>query len=245
MTKLVFLNNLKKSLRTKQMLLDGALLNEKNETLHLAANIFYRYKKIRKYTKKKKIKLVKNKNLKFTSFFKVILNTNYFIKLKTLNPLVNIRKMLIFFKLSRRFKNTIFSRRPDLFSDFLNLNALFTENKIHPETWLLVIGQIFNLLLKKKHGQFFLLIKLLFKQLTLHEDEYKYFSAIQGLKLIINGKLKGKTRARTIKIITGRVPCNNFSLKIKFNKLQVYNRYGAYGLNFWLNTRKNETTKRK
>ncbi len=74
---------------------------------------------------------------------------------------VNLNKKIKFFiakeflKDFKKFKQNLFPRRNDLFSDFLNTSCLLVLKKIKINTYLLILAQIFTLLLKKKHGSFF------------------------------------------------------------------------------------------
>lgn len=112
------------------------------------------------------------------------------------------------------------------------------ETKVSTKLYLQLLGQIFSILLKKKHTKFFLFLKKLFTELRLQTKEQVInnkkkiilFSSILGIKFHLNGKLKGKPRASSLKIITGKIPCQTISSNIKYNKITVYNRYGAFGL---------------
>lgn len=53
---------------------------------------------------------------------------------------------------------------------------------------------------------------------------------IGGIKITINGKLQGKTRAKTVKIQTGAVSINSIKNKPIQSKIHIYTIYGTYGL---------------
>lgn len=248
MYKAKFFNNLKKSLKKKNILIDQSNIYKKNTSFYLYINSFLKYRKLSKLKKKKK-KIKKyhlsNISLLLEKFFNLSNKPLIYIKINILNNMVKIKKKFFFFTIFKKFKYNLFTRRPDLFFDFLNLSALLIENKISITIYLEILSQIFNILLKKKHSLFFMFLKLLFKQLTLQKLNHKLLSAIRGIKFWISGKLKGKDIATTLKIIEGKVPCKNADLQIQYSRIQVYNRYGVYGLKIWLNTRKNEILFRK
>ena len=57
---------------------------------------------------------------------------------------------------------------------------------------------------------------------------------IKGVKFLINGKLKGKTRANSILIVKGLVPAQTISANIDFSKTHVFTVYGVFGFKIWI-----------
>ncbi len=236
MYEFIFLKNLKKILNKKQILLDETQLNSSHNTLILILNTFFRYKKIQLYKKKKKKNFLMNSsgfsklhifiNKQF-KLFKININI---IKINNLNKKIKIKYIKFFSESFKKFKRTLFVRRLDLFVDFLKLSALTVNAKITPNIYLFLLAQIFTIILKKKHGQFLFFIKLLFKKVMSLENSH-----IKGVKFFLNGKIKGKTRASSFKLLLGNVPCQQITAKIKQSKINVYNRYGAFGFKLWLN----------
>ncbi len=229
----IFLKNLKKTLNKKNILLDESRIYSTNCTITLILNSFFRYKKIQLYNKKKKI-------LNFTTHFKLshfiskqfkLFNINVnIIKIKNLNKYINFKYVKIFSKSFKRFRKTLFIRRLDLFQDFLKLSALTIKAKIKPSIYLFLFAQIFTTILKKKHGQFLFFIKAAFKKIIVLKKTH-----IKGIKFFLNGKIKGKPRANSFKLLLGNVPCQQVNSKIEYSKINTYNRYGAFGFKLWLN----------
>ena len=116
---------------------------------------------------KKKNNFFKNRNKKIALKIKKLHRLFQFQKIYFLRQafnnyfVVNLNKKIKFFivkeflKDFKKFKQNLFPRRNDLFSDFLNTSCLLVLKKIKINTYLLILAQIFTLLLKKKHGSFF------------------------------------------------------------------------------------------
>ena len=143
--------------------------------------------------------------------------------LQNLNKGIKIRFVALFLKTFKRFKKFIFTRRVDLFADFVNLSSLFAQAVLKVSAYLFLLKQIFSNILKKQHTQFFLFLNLVLKKLI-------QFKLIKGLKFIIAGKLKGKPRTNTLKILAGKISCQTILNKIDFSKIHAYTRYGVFGL---------------
>ena len=52
---------------------------------------------------------------------------------------------------------------------------------------------------------------------------------------MINGKLKGKLRASSLKILVGKIGTQTISSEIDFSKVHVYTIYGCFGIKIWVN----------
>ena len=99
-----------------------------------------------------------------------------------------------------------------------------------------LLGQIFRILPKSKHGRFLVFLKLLFKNLLLASKDFnnKGLKSILGVKLIISGKIKGKPRSSTTCIQVGSVPSQSLNKDVSFSKIHVYTLYGAFGFKIWV-----------
>lgn len=124
----------------------------------------------------------------------------------------------------------LFIRRHGLFSDFINMSALLVDGKVKVQAYLLLLSEIFTVVLKNKHSQFFLLITTVFNYILNQKN-----SLVKGLKFVLNGKVKGKPRTSTFRAIFGTVPSQQIVSKVEFSKVNTYNRYGAYGFKLWTN----------
>jgi len=129
----------------------------------------------------------------------------------------------------KKFLGILFARRLTFFIDFVKITSLFFQSKIFSGLYLSLLGQIFQILPKRKHTKFFSFIKFLFTILANQN------ASILGLKLLISGKIQGKTRANSLFIHSGSIPNQTISKNIEFSKIHIYTRYGAFGFKFWVN----------
>jgi ribosomal protein S3 len=59
-------------------------------------------------------------------------------------------------------------------------------------------------------------------------------SSIKGMKLLINGKLKGKSRASSVIVNHGGVANQTIITDIDFAITHIYTRLGAFGMRIWI-----------
>jgi hypothetical protein len=103
------------------------------------------------------------------------------------------------------------------------MTSLFIAKKINIATYAEILGTIFKFLLKRSHNKFFAFLKKLFHLLTKS-------TTIEGVKVGINGKLKGKLRAKPYKMSVGKVSTQSFDAQVKFAKTHIHTLYGCFGL---------------
>ena len=158
------------------------------------------------------------------------------INLLNLNNYLDRDLLNAFYKSFKRFVGVLFNRRFNLFIDFLKINALFLKSKVSSKVYLSLLGQIFRILPKSKHGRFLLFLKLLFKALIDISENSKnsFIKPILGVKLLISGKLKGKPRSTVSCIQVGSVPSQSIDKNVDFSKIHVYTLYGAFGFKIWI-----------
>ena len=125
--------------------------------------------------------------------------------------------------------NGLFSRRQFLFFDTLKISCLLCENLICSKTFLTVLIQIFRILPKRKHGTFLVFLKELLILLIEELPKKKIKTTLKGIKFILNGKLKGKTRSSTNLLRIGIIPTQSISKNIKYFNAHAYTIYGAFG----------------
>lgn len=70
--------------------------------------------------------------------------------------------------------------------------------------------------------------------LSIPSIKFENLNYIKGIKFNINGKIKGKLRAKSYNILIGSVPKNNKNTKIEYYKMHSYTVYGKFGLKFWI-----------
>jgi hypothetical protein len=246
----VFLNNLKKALANKNVIVSESYLNFSGNKLGLELFLFYRTKKLlvlqkRFVKKRKKFSLTKIKKGLCHKFFRLsnkniwkssqsCLNkklTSIVLKINNLNSFITTKKrrdLESLYSLSKKFTSSIFSRRFNFLIDFLKLTVLFSDNKVANLVYLTAIGHLFKPLQKKNHTKYFLWLKSVFSFLLKKKN-------VRGLKISICGKLKGKTRSSNFKIVVGSVPTQSINKDIQCSKAHVYTVLGAFGFKLWVN----------
>jgi hypothetical protein len=233
---LYFINTLKRSLIKKGILVLSSQVNFATSTCYITLKVYYKTVKIVNY--KNKINSLTSNKLKSCQKLSLMLNESFnktknklgVVTLYNINK--NIKKILLFniYLTYKRYVNVLFSRRFNLFIDFTKMTALFISREMNPKNYLYLLSQIFRLLSKKKHSRFLFFLKNLFSTIIKTKQ-----SSISGIKFIVNGKLQGKTRAGSSKILVGSVPIQSIEKNIAFGKTHVYTLYGAFGFKMWVN----------
>ncbi len=223
----------------KDILVSNIDISQSNNTTALNLEAFTRTSKLLKYRKTlKKRGLNNSKYIKYNKVNELLLNSfknqfssnNLLINYANINKKIDKKALTNYFKTFRKFSTVLFSRGFNLFIDFLKIVSLIDQNKINPKVFLLILGQIFKNLTKKKHTKFIFFIKTIFDSLITSED-----NNVIGIKLVINGRLMGKTRASTVKIERGSLSLNTVNSGCIAEKMHVYTLYGAFGFKIWVN----------
>jgi len=134
----------------------------------------------------------------------------------------------------REYKNKLFSRRFNLYVDFIKLTCLIQQKKITASTLLSTLGTIFKILPKRLHNSYFRFLKSLIQEVLLEQKEQIKTTKIIGVRLLINGKLRGKLRASSLTINQGRIGAQNLSNSMEFAKVHVNTMYGCFGFQLWV-----------
>lgn len=130
----------------------------------------------------------------------------------------------------KKYNSSLFSQKSFLFADLIKIVTLVSNNKKCFLIFVKFLGFFFSKLPKRKHNLCISFLKLLLNLMI-----FKYKENILGMKIIINGKLQGKTRAKTTKIKVGSVASNTIENQSLFSKVSIYNLYGAFGIQVLIN----------
>jgi len=163
----------------------------------------------------------------FYKFFKFYKKSLYLFSFNCINSNIDINIVQLFYPLVLQQRKNLFIRRFNLLIDFLNLTALLCQNLISAELYLQILGQIFKYLTKRQHSIFIGFMQEIFKKLAIN-------SSIKGMKLLINGKLKGKSRASSVIVNHGGVANQTIITDIDFAITHIYTRLGAFGMRIWI-----------
>nr|NP_038187.1 ribosomal protein S3 [Synura synuroidea]AAF36953.1 ribosomal protein S3 [Synura synuroidea] len=153
------------------------------------------------------------------------------IKLKIINTLVNKLNLIYLYKICKKFINSLFEKRFTVFLDFLKIVTLFNFSLIKLNLFTYILINIFKRLHKKKHTRFIAFIKIICSFLI----KNKFSNNILGIKIVLNGKLRGKVRSNTIIISKGSIPNQTLKKRIDFNQADIFTKYGVYGIKIWVN----------
>lgn len=218
---------LKQSLEKKGITLDYYLVKEEKTNCFIKLKIFFGTQKLLKYKtllRSKRLNDFKQDFIK--NLIRKISNYNTTVSdIVILNHYLDNKQTKNYFNEFRKFKNVLFSRQFSLFIDFIKLTTLFTNRKISTEIYLNILGKVFKVLPKNKHARYFFFINQLLKVII--EDPY---NSIQGIKLQINGKLKGKLRSSSEQISQGNLSTSSISKNINYSQIHIYTIYGSFGI---------------
>lgn len=229
---------IKAGLFDKDIIVSDLNLNQLNNLTYLNLKVFSRTVKVIKYRRLlrnskanfdvKSVELNKLTKLFENRYNNKSLNINNVVmNIINLNTLIKSNSVEEFFDTFKKFSNVLFSRGYNLFLDFVKLTALLNEKHINASTYLLILGQVFKNLNKKKHSNYIQFIRTICD--TLVEKKI-----IKGIKFSISGRILGKTRASCVKVERGAISLNTINSTNQFSKLHVYTIYGAYGLKLWI-----------
>ena len=235
---LEFLNAFKRSLMKKGVVVISSQINFITNTCYIKLKVYYKTFRIVNYKNKTHLLNSNNKTIKNqTTFISSLKNSFYrtknklgVISIENINKKVKKLNTFNIYLINKRYANILFSRRFNLFIDFVKLTSLFIFKEIDPKSYIYLLAQVFRLLSKKKHSRFLFFLKSLFNKIIKTKQ-----TSISGIKFIVNGKLQGKTRAGSSKILVGSVPIQSLDKDIVFGKTHVYTLYGAFGFKLWVN----------
>lgn len=235
----ILLKNITFLLKKKFIIMDKSHIKFCGNSVELFLVLFYSTRKVSNIKRKlkKQISTYKYKKYKiFELFLKKILSlyrlNDIYIKVKNINNTINKNICGYFYTKLKRFSTLLFAKRFNFFIDLIKICALLYEDKITSKTFLMTIGKVFSFLHKTKHTPFIIMLT------SIINDEIRNIKLkkpiIKGMKFYVSGRLLGKTRASTQKIVVGNIPTQSLNKKIDFEKLNVFTPYGVFGFQLWL-----------
>lgn len=235
----IYKNLLEKLFKKNKIFLTKCNVFSNHNKLYCDMYLFFQHRSFIKM--KKRIKKKKKKNALFSlninglvSIFKcnlfILKYYNLNTKIESYNRFI---KEFLFWKV-KRFSYTLFPRRFSFFKDFLKLSILFFIGSLDNNYYLRLLGEIFRILQKRRHSKYLIFITYYLKLLFTKFKKLNTSSTILGLKFVINGKLKGKTRSNCFKLNIGSLPNQTIMLNIHFTKIPIYTIYGVFGFKLWV-----------
>jgi len=217
------------------------LINNINLTQKILLSMTKKKKKINKrlwiiYILKKKIYIKNNFHTNNDFLEKLLQSLSIFTK-KTLNInliLQNLNKGLSL-QLShnqlKSLKRNILKLRTYFKSLFFKecINILIIVIKKKNSAKLLAEFLAFQFTVLKRHNYFLNFLK---RALILMFNST--LSSINGIKVVLKGRLNGKPRAKNKILLLGKVPLNTLDAKINYSYSVGYSQYGTFGIKIWI-----------
>jgi len=235
-TTLNFLKSLKYLLKNYGVFIISEVFNIKNNQIFLNLTLFFKSTKFSFFKKKiNKSSLLEKKTL-LNIFYK---NFNFSLTKINLNCIV-INKFLnksiltLLFVKTKKFIPLIFSRRFNLYIDFLKILNLYLLKKIVIKQLLDTFVQIFRFISKKLHSNFITFLKSLFNLLIFDKQLEVNKMSIKGVKFLLAGKLQGKARSTSSFIQQGALPMQSLTKNIEYKSATAFTLLGTFGLKLWI-----------
>jgi hypothetical protein len=230
-----FLTNLKRSYKKKNVLVSKIYVETEGHKTLLVFSLFFRSRfssRARRFFFKPTLRpsLVNKKSLTPFKQFS-LLGSQFYTKNVVLNTMVDFRSLKILYNQFSFFERGLFSRRFNVFLDFLKVVSLFKRGLVDVSTFTEILAEIFRYIQKGSHSRYIFFVKYLFSVLCGATSE----SGFGGMRLFLSGKLLGKPRSSTVKIIKGCVPLKSVGSSIAFHSLSIQTGYGTFGLKVWVN----------
>jgi hypothetical protein len=219
--------NLVQALKKKDIIVSDLIITNNTNNLNLNTFVFYRTNRLKQYKLKCKFNLIKKNNVsKVTNLVK---QKNISIKIINLNLLLDEKEVLKLFIKFKNYSNKLFNKRINLLCDLLKILSLIEMKKINIWSLVYLLSLVFKPLQKKKHGMFISFLNEVFYYLINNNK------SIQGIKMIISGRLKGKPRGSTSKSTIGKLSLTEQKTTIRNAQTHIYTIYGCFGLKLWIN----------
>lgn len=205
--------------------------NKKNQTINTMM-IKVEKRKIRNNLfKKHKVKLNKLFNQQIWNNVQTNLTV---LKFKFLNKNITKKEKQQARRLLRP-SNIIFKRKYNMFKDLIGLSCLFIKHLISTEVFNNLLTLLLSRQSKRTQNRYFLFLRGFFSRLITLPN-----SQISGMKMLINGRLKGKLRADSIIITSGRIGNQSLEQNVEYSKATAYTINGTYGVHLWVNYHRHE-----
>lgn len=208
------------------------ILTNKNATLK--TRLFYSTDKIikikrnliKKNVNKRELGTLKKKRTKLVNKVKDLFpNRNLFIEAKLLNKELDSTYTGFLYSNLKRSSKPLFKKRYTLFFDLIKVTNLAADSKENLHMLTKTLGTIFKYLPKRRHNMFISFVKQLLNLVVIKNPR-----KLLGMKILLNGKIQGKTRAKTAKVLVGNTRVNTIKDNPILSKVHIYTFYGAYGL---------------
>lgn len=233
-------NTLERLLQRKKIMVIKKTLNINNNQLNMSLTLYFRTSRVDGLKKKLNgtanklsveflTKLIHNNSLNF--------NPNFILlKLNIINKVLNKSLISLIYLKIKKFERLLFTRRLNVFFDFVKSSSLLCLNKLSVSAYLSILIEIFKVLPKNLHSRFFLFLNVVI-YLLVKDKKVKDLSKgsnIDGIRVSISGKLKGKLRKASVRNQVGKIPSQSTERNTTFSKMNAHTRIGVFGFKMWL-----------
>lgn len=224
----------------KGLLVNELSIKKDNDVLYIdlsfivskSSNIYI--KRFRKLIKKKKKRKKANNLLQnFLKTLSKIYNVKkIYFKTTRLDNKINIKLLnLLLIKgqklgLNKQLRNIYIK---DL---LITLTLLLQDPTTKSNLITYILAKHFTWMPKRQHKRFFIFLRDLFK-IVYNLDKQKNNNLL-GIKLLVSGKISGKTQASNFRSIAGSVFNQTISKNIDYSSHTSFNKLGTFGWKLWI-----------
>ncbi len=132
-------------------------------------------------------------------------------------------------------KKTLTFKRAAFASDLVQSSLLLLTKQATAFLLNTFLVLMFTRLPKRQHSRFFVFLKKFFKGILSHSQGFN--GSILGIRLLISGKLSGKTRAQSFAVNVGQVPTQTLDCNIDYSFVPAFTMMGTFGFKLWIATK--------
>ncbi len=154
------------------------------------------------------------------------------LKVRKLDCNMEVNQLVTYWS---QVKKTLTFKRAAFASDLIQSSILLLNNQATAYLLNTFLVLMFTRLPKRQHSRFFVFLKKFFKGILSHSQSFN--GSILGMRLLISGKLSGKTRAQSFAVNVGQVPTQTLDCKIDYSFVPAFTMMGTFGFKLWIATK--------
>ncbi len=131
-----------------------------------------------------------------------------------------------------QIKKAFTFKRTPFATDLVQAAILLLNNQAGAQLFNTFLALMFSRLTKRQHSRFFVFLKKFFKSILVHSQLFN--GPVLGIRLLISGKLSGKTRAHSFAINVGQVPTQTLDCNIDYSYIPAFTMMGTFGFKLWI-----------
>ncbi len=168
--------------------------------------------------------------IKFCQVLQQILGVRKVVlKIRKLECKMEVNQLVTFWS---SIKKALTFRRTPFASDLVQAAVLLLNNQATAHLFNTFLVLMFSRLTKRQHSRFFVFLKKFFKGILTHSQMFN--GPILGIRLLISGKLSGKTRAQSFAVNVGQVPTQTLDCNIDYSYVPAFTMMGTFGFKLWI-----------